>query len=651
MLKWFARRLARTPAKGKAAPLPDVPAVTVSKEARKVSHVADVLYPPQDPGLSVKSPEDLYRSNAELMAMLALHAAVSPDLYRTRFEAPQIRLASFLNVLPGSASASFSGAGGLFRASVETAFNAFRASDGRIFTGAMGVEDRHKLEGRWRYVCFCAGLLYPIGGAVGAMSVVDPAGRKWSPELEGLSTWASTKAVDRVYVSWLSDGSTLGPAPITGTFALSIIGRENVEWLTDGSPDLVKAIVSVVTGAPDGRALLAASLVREMWEAVKSRELARHHQNYGRLTVGAHVSPYLIDALVGLAASSWVINKKTLYVDASGVYLEWPQAGEEVIDYCRTQGYPGIPSNPAALLSILTSTQVVVAGVEGLALVEIADADGEITAAVKLSKPGLLLPDDKTLESFAGARPVTMEALRERDPLKSATGQRARPPESTQPAAPGSGPGAQRAGAQPQLEQVDVESVLQDTAEPAADDDEQEGEAEERPLAVAARADAALTHDTGPLPSEKPRPVEGPRPVAGEHATQRPNRKQPEKGAIVEGQEVKYATFLPADVVAKFRPFEAELLGRLVHIWRTKANDGKLMRMCENGAAFEIALVAQYTRDPVAFLNALGQQGFLYAAPTTPSKMAYMVPVTEGSDKAANCFILAHHAAKRLGLP
>jgi hypothetical protein len=87
-----------------------------------------------------------------------------------------------------------------------------------------------------------------------------------------------------------------------------------------------------------------------------------------------------------------------------------------------------------------------------------------------------------------------------------------------------------------------------------------------------------------------------------------------------------------------------------VHAWRNKNADGKLMRMCENGAAFEVNYLTDLTRDPPAFLSAMGEQGMLYTAPASPSKMIYKVPVSEGGQNTVICFIFAHHACRTLAI-
>lgn len=610
----------------------------------KTNNADSVIYPPLDPGLPVKLTGDLLANNADILRMLKLHAAETSAMFDVRFAQPLLRAAHYVNVLPGSATSAFSGAGGLLRAGVETAFYSFRASDGRIFTGSSGVEERHKLEVRWRYVCFLAGLIYPFGGALKSMSVLSPVGLKWSSEMEACTDWANAVKADRLYVTWLTEDARLGPAPLAATFALSIIGRENLTWLNEGSPDLVSSILNIVTSSTECKEAIAAKTVREVWTSVFEREMSRRHQNYGRLTVGSHVTPYLLDALIGLSKSKWVMNETTLYADVNGVYLEWPVAGLDVIEFCKAKGYPGIPENEAALLSVFAASKVVVEGVSGMALVEIVDQQGEIRTAVQLAKPGLLLSDDETLESFASKRPVTLEKVRAQDPLASlkkapsASGSQI-PPAHLVGRVEDQGAAVHSAKVvAPQLEKLDIASLPMLQGQ-ESDDLFAVEKQNQMPRAVSSPAPVPEVTQEGGVTAKKPSSKDAV-PVRGGAAL----------GAVVEAPEIRYASLLPADVATKFRPFEAELLGQLVHVWRSGLNQGRVVRMCEGGAAFELKLLADFTKDPVTFLTSLGQQGFLYTASATPAKMVYQVPVTEGGGKTVECFILAQHAVKRLGI-
>lgn len=599
--------------------------------------MSDVVYPPTDPGLPVEAATALLADQDELMSMLRLHAATSPARFEERFEGPLRRLAEYVNLLPGSPNSAFSGAGGLFRACCETAFSAFRASDGRIFTGVMGVEDRHKLEGRWRYVCFLGGMLYPIGASLAAMSVINNRGQRWPCELDSLHEWAMSSGGERVYVTWLDKLAVPGPSPATGTLALRLIGRQNIEWLNEGSPQLISSLVDIVTDSSASRKLIAGGLIKDMWTAVHEREQGRRPQNFGQLSIGSDIAPYLLDAIVALVRSKWAMNKSVVYADAAGVYLKWPEAGQDVIDFCRDKSYPGVPSTDAALLAILVSTRIIIAEFDGVALMQIADHEGEIASAVKLAKPAVILGIDQTLESIASSRPVAMNAVRAADPLAQkvsgpSAGGSVQPGEVAKKADKPKAP-AQPPKAPPTLDLLDPADVLQG----------------EDATSAPPRQDAVEPAIPTVVPGPKAAP-RAPQTTAPTPATP-PARTVATKGkALVEGAEIRFVSFLPPEVAEGMPKYYAEVLGRLVHTWRNKSGGEWLMRMCEHGAAYEIKLLAEFTNDVPAFLSALGERGMLFTSPATPAKMIYPVATVEGGQKTATCFILAQHTVRRLAL-
>ncbi|GEM_PF-1642559 len=632
MLRWFKSLQRSAPGSG-----PEVAAAATAVAApQKRQSLSGVVYPPQDPGLPLMPVKTLLGDQAELMAMLKTHAALPASQFATRFEAPITRVAEYVNCLPGSSSRAFSGAGGLFRASIEAAFAIFRAADGRIFTGDKGVEERHVLEVRWRYLCFLAGLLYPLGKPLEGLNVVDMAGRKWAAELEGLWEWAEHAGQDRVYATWTRSDAQPGPASVVGTFALKLVGRENVEWLNAGSPTLVQTLVDIVSGNAGSRDTFAAILVRDMWSAIREREESRLPQNYGQLTIGTDVSPYLLDAIVSLYKTRWKLNKETSYADRAGIYLEWPQAAHDIVEFCAKKGFGGIPSSDGALLAMLSTTRIIDGQDEGLPIVRIANADGEIVTAVRLAKPGLVMAPDETLNSIAANRPVSMAGVEAQDPLAG------RPVGTVVPRA-----GAGRAHAPqpaPQLDVIDPAQVLgavdgQDKADVESSDNApgDEGGAAARSTA---QPDASAARATG-----------GPgREADSQSAQGAPAAPKQRGGPKTEGAEVRFRDLLPKEVAENLPMHDCEYLGRIVHIWRTKANGAHLMRMCEFGAAFEMALLMTVCRDPSKFLASLAERGYVYTNPSTPRKLVYKVPVSEGSQSTRESFILAAHTARKLGL-
>lgn len=140
------------------------------------------------------------------------------------------------------------------------------------------------------------------------------------------------------------------------------------------------------------------------------------HQHYGRLTAGTHVSPYLIDAMVALARDKWALNETTLFCDGKDAFLQWPQAGQDIIAFCQQRELRGIPTTEPALLTMLMSAKVVHGAEDGMPLREIAGAGGEIVLGIKLLRPGLVIED---MDKVRGVdRKVALSDAVAADPLK-----------------------------------------------------------------------------------------------------------------------------------------------------------------------------------------------------------------------------------------
>lgn len=575
-----------------------------------------VQYPPQDPGFVCTDAVELVTSQGEIMGMLKMHAASTPTLYKERYEQPIINLSEHVANLPGSSSGVFAGEGGLMRACVEMAFNAFRASDGRIFTGASGVEERHLLEGRWRYVCFVAGLLYPVGATIQSMQVINAEGRRWSAELDSLQSWAGVG--NRYWVTWTQDDVEPGPASIMGMLLYKIVGRSNIDWLNEGSPELIKRLVDIVTGSPAASSFIVTDVVKGVWSSIHKREVSRRHQNYGRLVVGSHISPYIIDAMVVLTEKVWRLNEKTVFADATGVHLEWPSAGTDIIKYCKERGYPGIPSSENALLTMLCSNKIIVGGLDGVALTEIANAQGEIVGAVKLSKPGLLV-DDPSIFEKSTTRPVSMEAVVASDPLTASSPEKKNTVKKIVTAA--------ETAHRPTLDTLVIAGAPADATQE---------------IETPSNNEAPVSADESANPIDSRQTVE----TLQHPASGKPKPAIPFK----EGAEIKYAALVDKEIVGKLKPNSIELLGKVVHAWREKTDPEFVMRMTSVGAAVEKDFVIQCSSRGLEAILEWASAGLLYIDPTRQGVKVHQIATVDGGQKKVDCVVFSRGTVKLLGL-
>lgn len=594
---------------------PPRPAATNAAQGPQpaVPGASPLRYPPRDQGLPLLSANELLGANQDLVDRLRLHAAVPPTVFQERFVDPLTRLAEHINVMPATASGLFSGEMGLFRAALECSFFAFQSSDGRIFTGTAGVEKRHALEGRWRYLCFLAGLLYPIGRTLDRVVATASDGQPWPRHHTGLTEWGRAIGIDRVFFSWpVTGGDEDSPGPSnTGLVLLpKVISAQNQQHLQDGAGELVTALYQLVVGAPT-TARIAKDLLEGAWGRILNREAARRPQAFGRVVAGTHVGPYLVGAIRALLESGeWKMNDSPLKADADGLYLAWPAAGEDMIRFGHQRGYPGWPKDVSTLAALLLACRVVDERTSDLGFVEIFDADGEIHQAFKISNPLAVLEE---FDPSDYPSPKRLDTVLKNDPLRKA--EEAVPPAGVDAAAsllgtaPPDGP----------LTQADV------VADPQA---------------------AAAEEPASPAAVAQPKPA----PPASQPAAAAPSAPgaQPAGLRIAEPQPVSFADLVPEDVRKEIgSSMNAELLGKVIQLWRKR--DTHLCRRTENGAAIAFSAIVQIVRDPAKWADAMAEAGLIYSPPGTPGLRMIKVAIPEGGKKV-DSIVLSERACRKLGL-
>lgn len=585
-------------------------------------------YPPADLGLALRSPQAILDANADLVDRLRLHAATDEAQFQTRFVGPLLRLAEFVNVVPATATTLFSGEMGLFRASLEAGFFAFQASDGRIFTGSEGVERRHALEGRWRYLCFLAALFHPLGKPLERLAVTGPSGQTWKRHFSGITAWAEGNGADRLFVSWGGQDAddSIGPSSVTLQILPAIVGPENLQMLQDGAAELISDLYQLAIGDA-GTSRIAQQVVTACWERIARREAARRPQAYGRLTSGTHQGPYLAGALRAMVeGGKWKLNDSPLKADRDGVYLEWPLAAEDLIGFGKDKGYPGWPHDAPTLAALLKASSLVDDRGGELGLTEIVTADGEIRHALKLANP-LAVLEDFDPSAFADRPATTLAGVLAADPLAK----------------------TEAAAAANAAAEADVSSAAPDDGQnqaaapataPAADHNDADGsealaEAGQEPMSAPAdTAEATPARNRGRRSGST-----GPRSDVEEQG-----------GKLREAPEVRYADLVPEDIRTEIgTALQIELLGKIVKAWRDRGENSSVMRRVDNGAAIEFAYLTSQMSNVPTWVDTMARVGLIYAPPQTPGLRIHKVAIPEGRPPV-QAVVLSNLACRRLGL-
>lgn len=595
-----------------------------SSTATSPSLVDSLAYPPRDPGIPLVLPDQCLGQQDEIIRRLKVHAALPQEKFERRFLNPIHSIANYVSTLPASSDGIFSGPGGLFRSCIELAFASFQASDGRIFSINAGVEERHLLEGRWRYVCFLAGLIWPLGRTLEAIKVSAGPSATWTPRLEPIIEWAKAVNESNVFCSWPRTQVNPGPSMTGASIAIALAGKENLRWLEEGSPQLVTAFVGIAGGQREDRFGNAFDVVSEMWKRVISTEAARRPQSYGRLQFGSHLGPHLVDVMHGLLKDGkWSVGRTPVYADSKGIYLEWPSAAEDMLEHFIDKGLVGMPSSASGLLaSFEDSGLVVLQPGASSPLIEIADDSGELRSGVKLSRPSMLMTDFEP-SKFEGKRMIVVSDIVKADPL---------PKPKTKPK-----------NLDANTSVVTSNEVVLSPPPPGPD------------LLSATLGDVHADVDS-PLSAqaERSRPADivdktNAEPIADQLKEKSTSANpQPVNTRSEEPEEISYYDKVPSIWRNQVKRREGEVLGRLIEIWNDQSPSDQMCVQSE-GCAIALTVLTELSSRHTDFLQEMQKIGMLHVNPTTPGRMVYDITSSDGV-KRKNFFIVALYAAKQLGM-
>lgn len=366
---------------------------------RPAERVGVPIYPPVDRGVAFLDTEDLLASQSEMIGRLRLAAGCDDKAFERLYGCVLRNLADAINLLPATEAGTHNGAGGLFRLSLEIGFYAFQASEATIFSARAGVEQRRELEPRWRYATFLAGTCSELHRPITQMIVNTPGGQIWPAYQYGLGEWLRMQGTNQILVRWMSAPPGAhrpgqGAAPY---LAHRIIPPSSLQYLHEGAIDIAPTLFDCIAGVRSGQ--FEASPLQKIITSVRDKVIARDEalkpQRYGKLRVGSHLEPHLLDAMRRLAADRvWRINveKARLWYSKEGLFLVWKTAAKEILAMLARDGIQGIPQDPQTLAELLVTAGVFATNPEGNPYLTIRPPGGQNDLiAVRFSDPLTLI--------------------------------------------------------------------------------------------------------------------------------------------------------------------------------------------------------------------------------------------------------------------
>lgn len=344
------------------------------------SHAVPV-YPPADEGIHLHDPNSIVQSQEKLILRIRLGASVNDESFERMYMEPIRLLARTIHLLPASEEGNHTGAGGLFRLALEMSFHALQQSESTLFAADHPLEIRRELEPRWRYATWLAGLCCELYRPVTSLVVLDREGAKWPMYEATLYDWLTQRGSDRYFVQWVANAGREAGAGAAVTLAQMIIPRGSLQYLHEGSNEIIPTIFDVITGRQSSGVL--PRLIDAVRDLVAKRDTAVNPKYYGKQRVGAHLEPHLISAMRTLILNGvWTINQKKsrLWLSNEGLFLVWKTAAEEMLKHLKDSGVAGVPNDARTLLELLCAANVFELGSDGNPYWEIYPAGRQLVA-------------------------------------------------------------------------------------------------------------------------------------------------------------------------------------------------------------------------------------------------------------------------------
>ncbi|MBB3122189.1 MobH family relaxase [Pseudoduganella violacea] len=312
-------------------------------------------------GMAAQSVEAMLAEHADLIGRIKLCYGSDPATFAADLLAPIRGYLYFVNALPATPDSYFSGAGGLARLGLETAFFALQATDAQIFAGRLTISHRRRLEPRWRRAAFLAGLCAELHRTLSQVAVYDEGDGCWQPYLTPLTRWLEQRQLARLRVRWNSGPETR----MLGLFALPmIVPAATMADLAEGNTVIVPQMLASIAGtAMYHEHNVMDRLVRHAAVLVINRNLRAEGDGAGARKPPVYLARHVIDVVRELVVThqAWQpnIGRSRLWFGRDGLFMVWPNGLADIIRRLDDERLPGVPQSPDAMLAMLVAAGLV----------------------------------------------------------------------------------------------------------------------------------------------------------------------------------------------------------------------------------------------------------------------------------------------------
>lgn len=320
-------------------------------------------YPPWDKGIPVRAVSAVLSAQQDRIDRIFRTAGVSQSTFDQLYMPVIENVASYVHLLPATADSYFRGTGGLFRFALDLGLNTLQSAQAAVFPIGGGVEQRHAMLPRWALAAFIAGMCCQAYRTINAMVILESEGKQWAPLLGGLYPWANDQKIDTYYVRWIDDVQ-VGGAQASAAYMLGkVIPHEILSYLAEGNNVIIPTMTAAVTGVESYVSENPITrLVAPMVTRVIEEDMRQMALNYGHLVIGAHLEPYLLDAMRQLIRQGkWPVNSVMMplvWVGKEGTFIQWQTAANDMATLLTRQAFTGIPRDPETMADLLVKAGI-----------------------------------------------------------------------------------------------------------------------------------------------------------------------------------------------------------------------------------------------------------------------------------------------------
>lgn len=363
--------------------------------------VNDVLqvprYPPFDNGVPVITIDQLVETQSELIGRIKAAFGYTPTEFEDMVMSVIRNYGAYVHLLPATSREHHNNAGGLFRIGLEIGFYSLQAADGKIYSSKETAERRRALHPKWVYATFVAGLCSEMYLPYTTMTVLSKDGKKWPSVSKPLYDWAVGNGSSNYFIHWTdnisSNNQSWQASPI---YVLSMVLPEHArDYLNEGNEMIFSSMMNSIAGMSrhsDGN--LIGELVRHYKDMIIDKDIKANPAFYGKLTVGSHLAPNVIDIMRELIRDSvWTVNAKNsrIWYTNEGCFVVWGAAFAEISSVMKKRSLAGTPSSAETMAEMLLNSNLIEAQRSGGAYWQITVPNSpKLIETIKIFDPTIL---------------------------------------------------------------------------------------------------------------------------------------------------------------------------------------------------------------------------------------------------------------------